>query len=183
MVGWGKIIKSKEEGGLGIQAARAKNIALLSKLNWRMYHEQDALWTKVLLNKYCSNSRARSKDPEKLPSSPNWKALNLGFPIFKKGIWWGIGNGHGVRAWLDSWINGESLRDMIEGPLRQEDAELTVADLCCNYDWKWDILSFDLPDSIKNKMKAIPLQLFESRKDSIMWKYSKDGEFSTNSAY
>ena len=32
-------------------------------------------------------------------------------------------------------------------------------------------------------MKAIPLQLFESRKDSIMWKYSKDGEFSTNSAY
>ena len=64
MVGWSKVIKSKEDGGLGIQAARAKNIALLSKLNWRMYHEQDALWTKVFLNKYCSNSRARSKDPE-----------------------------------------------------------------------------------------------------------------------
>ena len=40
MVGWSKIIKSKEEGGLGIQAARTKNIVLLSKLNWRMYHEQ-----------------------------------------------------------------------------------------------------------------------------------------------
>ena len=26
MVGWSKIIKSKEEGGLRIQAARAKNI-------------------------------------------------------------------------------------------------------------------------------------------------------------
>ena len=43
MVGWNKIVKSKEEGGLGIQEVRAKNIALLSKLNWRMYHEQDAL--------------------------------------------------------------------------------------------------------------------------------------------
>ena len=33
LVRWSKIIKSKEEGGLGIQAARAKNIALLAKLN------------------------------------------------------------------------------------------------------------------------------------------------------
>lgn len=32
-VGWNKIIKSKEEGELGIQAARAKNIALLAKFN------------------------------------------------------------------------------------------------------------------------------------------------------
>ena len=36
LVGWSKIIKSKEEGGLGIQAARAKNIAKLAKLNWRL---------------------------------------------------------------------------------------------------------------------------------------------------
>ena len=77
MVGWSKVIKSKEDGGLGIEAARAKNIALLSKLNWRMYHEQDALWNKVLLKKYCCLSRARSRGPEKLPSSPNWKAINL----------------------------------------------------------------------------------------------------------
>ena len=49
MVSWSKIVRSKEEGGLGIQEARAKNIALLSKLNWRMYHEQDTLWAKVIL--------------------------------------------------------------------------------------------------------------------------------------
>ena len=48
IVGWSKIVKSKEECGLGIQEARAKNIALLSKLNWRMYHEKDALWVKVI---------------------------------------------------------------------------------------------------------------------------------------
>ena len=86
MVSWSKIVRSKEEGGLGIQEARAKNIALLSKLNWRMYHEQDTLWAKVILKKYCANLRIRSRDPDKLPSSPNWKAINLGFPIFKKGI-------------------------------------------------------------------------------------------------
>ena len=42
MVGWSKIVRSKEEGGLGIQAAKVKNIVLLSKLNRRMYHEQNA---------------------------------------------------------------------------------------------------------------------------------------------
>ena len=46
LVGWSKVIKPKEEGGLGIQAAQAKNIALLAKLNWRLYHEKDSLWEK-----------------------------------------------------------------------------------------------------------------------------------------
>ena len=44
MVGWGKIIKPKEESGLGIQSTRVKNLALLAKLNWRLYHEKEALW-------------------------------------------------------------------------------------------------------------------------------------------
>lgn len=91
-------MKSKEEGGLGLKEAKAKNIALLSKLNWRMYHDQDALWAKVILKKYCSTLRVRSRDPEKLSSSPNWKAISLGFPIFKRGIVWGIGNGSGVNV-------------------------------------------------------------------------------------
>lgn len=102
MVGKSKIVKPKEEGGLGIQAGRAKNITLLSKLNWRMYQEQDAPWVKEILKKYCSTSRARLRDLEKLPSSPNWKAIKSGFPIFAKGIYWGISNGSGVRVWLDN---------------------------------------------------------------------------------
>ena len=102
MVGWNKIVKSKEEGGLGIQEGRAKNIALLSKLNWRMYQEQETPWAKVILSKYCSSSRVRLRDSEKLPSSPNWKAINLDFPTFKKGIFWGIGNGSGVNVWVDN---------------------------------------------------------------------------------
>ena len=54
LVGWSKIVKSKEEGCLGIQVARANNIVLLAKLNWRLYHEKDSLWAKVMLSKYCS---------------------------------------------------------------------------------------------------------------------------------
>ena len=151
MVGWSKIVRSKEERGLGIQTARAKNIVLLSKLNWRMYHEKNAPCAKVLLKKYCSSSRMRSRNPDKLPSSPNWKAISLGFPIFMKGICWGVGNGHGVSAWMDNWINGDSLRGMIEGPLRQGDQGLTVADLCHDHEWRWELLPFELPNSNKKQ--------------------------------
>lgn len=51
-----------------------------------MYQDQEALWARVLLKKYCSTSRARAKDLDKLPSSPNWKVVKLGFPFFLKGV-------------------------------------------------------------------------------------------------
>ena len=75
LVEWSKIVRPKDEEGLGIQAAKAKNIALLAKLNWRLYQEKESLWARVILNKYCSQSRRNSKDPDKLPCSPNWKAI------------------------------------------------------------------------------------------------------------
>ena len=56
LVGWSKVIKPKEEGGLGIQAAQAKNIALLAKLNWRLYHEKDSLWEKDSLEQILLSS-------------------------------------------------------------------------------------------------------------------------------
>ena len=53
--------------------------------------------------------------------------------------------------WLDNWIT------MIEGPLRQEVQIMKVADLRCGHDWNWGIISFDLPECIKNRIRAIPI--------------------------
>ena len=54
-VGWQNVIESKEEGGLGLQIAKGKNIALLTKLNWRFHIEKEAPWAKMLRLKYYSN--------------------------------------------------------------------------------------------------------------------------------
>ena len=80
LVGWEKVIRPKEKGGLEIQLAKAKNLALLAKLNWRVYHEKEALWARVLLTKYCSNARNGSNNPDSLPSSSNSNAIKVGFP-------------------------------------------------------------------------------------------------------
>ena len=42
-VGWQKVTRTKEEGGLGIQTVRGRNTAFLAKLNWRLHTEQDML--------------------------------------------------------------------------------------------------------------------------------------------
>lgn len=68
-VGWKKVTKSKEEGGLGLHFAREINIALLAKLNWRFHTEGGALWAQVLKMKYCSARRVSPTNPNKLPSS------------------------------------------------------------------------------------------------------------------
>ena len=42
-VSWEKVTKTKEKGGLGIQSAKGRNLALLAKLNWRFQTEGSSL--------------------------------------------------------------------------------------------------------------------------------------------
>ena len=57
LVGWEKVTKSKEEGGLGLQTAKGRNVALLSKLNWRFHTKGEAPWVIMLKMKYCNHRR------------------------------------------------------------------------------------------------------------------------------
>lgn len=41
-VGWKKVTKPKEDGGLGLQTAKGRNTTLLAKLNWRFHSESNA---------------------------------------------------------------------------------------------------------------------------------------------
>ena len=74
-----------------------------------------------IMKKYCSNARMISSNPDDLPSSPNWKAIKAGFPAFSKGIWWRVRNNSRKNVWMERWIRGQALRELIEGPLTRED--------------------------------------------------------------
>ena len=126
-------------------------MALLAKLNWRMYQEKESLWAKVILRKYCLVERRKARDPDKLPSSPNWKAIKARFQTFSDGICWGIGSGEKIKLWSDCWIKGSSLRELIEGPLTQREVDMKLSELLDHVqEWKWEVLSFELPSCIKD---------------------------------
>nr|POE50377.1 hypothetical protein CFP56_65818 [Quercus suber] len=61
--------------------------------------------------------------------------------------------------------------------------KLVIADIRDNQEWNWENLSFVLPPLIRDKIRAIPFQDFGDEKDVILWKHTKDGEFTVNSAY
>lgn len=150
-----------------------------------MNHKKDALWSKVILRKYCSSDRRSVRDLDKLRASPIWTAIKLGFQTFVKGISWGIGDGTRIKVWFDCWIKGESLRELVEGPLTRQECDMVVVDMINGRGqrWNWGAISFELPPSIKDKIRAVPCQRFGRADDTILWKYSKDGEFLVKSAY
>ena len=120
LVGWNKITRSKEERGLGLQAAKQKNTALLAKLNWRFHSEKPALWVRVLSSKYCSQRRILSSWSKQRPCSPVWSGLKKGMPIFRNSE---------LSFWFDKWLDKGTLRSQISGPLNKGEESITLKDV------------------------------------------------------
>lgn len=96
--------KIKDEGGLGLQIAKGRNIALLAKLNWRLSTEKEALWAKVLRAKYCNNRRVNAPNTNRLPCSHVWVAIKKGREVFTKGSMWMVGRDSKLNFWYGNWI-------------------------------------------------------------------------------
>ena len=122
------MIKSKEEGGLGLQSAKGKNITLLSKLNWRFHNEKKAPWARVLNLKYCIQRRRGATNANRLPCFHIRAAMKKGMDTFNRGSRWLVGRDSGLNVWQNKWTNGGSLRGLIQGPITREASILEVKD-------------------------------------------------------
>ena len=129
-VGWDKVTKPKDEGGLGIQSAKGRNLAFLSKLNWRFHTEGESLWAKVLKGKYCNTRRLSSRNRDKLPCLRVWTTMKKGSEIFQNGVRWTCGRDSNLNFWLDNWSSLGVLRQILYGPMTMEIANLRVKDVC-----------------------------------------------------
>ena len=78
--------KSKEKGGLGLQIAKGRNVALLSKLNWRFHTEGEAPWVNVLKMKYCNHRGRAAANANSLPCSSIWATMKKGMALLTRVI-------------------------------------------------------------------------------------------------
>ena len=86
LVRWEKVTCKKENGGLGLKNTRDWNLALMTKLGWRLITEKDNLWAKTLTSKYMRGEVETAKFIYKKQSSNAWRGI-VAAPIFlKKGI-------------------------------------------------------------------------------------------------
>ncbi|KAL0005366.1 hypothetical protein SO802_012927 [Lithocarpus litseifolius] len=174
MVSWSTITKAKKEGGLGLQAAKPKNLALMAKLNWRYKMEKDKDWARVLSNKYRNPNRS---------GSCVWRGMKQGNAILEKGIKWIAGSDCKLSFWFDKWMDIGNIRSLIEGPLRREEDKWMVRDVRVGERWDFSRFSFVFPDKILRLLRAVPFPSSHWCEDKVVWGYSPSGEFDQKTAY
>ncbi|XP_026428902.1 uncharacterized protein LOC113324830 [Papaver somniferum] len=86
---WVAFCFSKEMRGIGFKNFECFNRALIAKTVWRMIHNRDQLWEKVMEEKYFKGISPICISKVKANSSWLWKGFYIGLEIVKK---WGIWN-------------------------------------------------------------------------------------------
>ena len=151
----GKLSPALLTDGLGLHAARPRNLSLLAKLNWNLSFGDNLPWAKVLKAKYMSRSFPWSS---KGSCSRTWATCKAAKPLLDKGLRKVITTGTSTSFWNDTWSSLGNLRSILSGPLNYQEENSLVAQFIDDYrNWKWDNLSFVLPQSLSSIINAIPI--------------------------
>ncbi|KAL5806238.1 hypothetical protein ACOSQ4_028971 [Xanthoceras sorbifolium] len=87
LVNWGTVCLPKYRGGLGIKKMKFMNQALITKAGWRLLHNKDGLWGKLLEQKYFKNSfLTDSVNSQTGVNSSTLRSIFFGAKILSKGL-------------------------------------------------------------------------------------------------
>ncbi|GLT46558.1 hypothetical protein SLA2020_203020 [Shorea laevis] len=183
LVGWDVVCSEKKAGGLGLRTARDNNKAFVSKLGWRIFRGDNALWCQVLRDKYLRGASFFDVKAAQR-SSPIWRGILQCRSMLRMGIKWRIGSGENIDFWKDLWVghkplNSYWLQGSLEAPPALKVAEVITQDKEWDLEALHDLVSDELVDAIR----AIPLSNSLQNEDSMFWAGTRDGCFSVKSAY
>lgn len=121
-VSWDKVCLSKEEGGLGVKSVVDFNISLMCKWGWRLFSENEALWSNILKFRYGScfvNLLGREVHHNVLKSYLWWKDvvgvcnLRVGEAAwFHKSIFCKVGNKVEINFLDHYWLGPRPLKEL-----------------------------------------------------------------------
>lgn len=115
-VAWSTVVKTKEQGGLGVKDLQTWNKACCLRLIWLLFFRPDSVWVswfkEVVLNGSVSNYWT-TKPSQKFSwlSNKLLKLRSVAYPL----IHLRVGNGECSRFWFDNWSPFESLHEYLDG--------------------------------------------------------------------
>jgi hypothetical protein len=178
-ISWEKLIKPKEEGGLGFRDIHTFNMAMLAKQGWRLIHNPDSLCAQVLRDKYFPQGDIL-KASQKPNMSYTWRSISKGIDVLKAGIVWRVGNGSKINIWSDPWLP----RDSTRRPFTPRGSTIisTATDLINSITGGWDeeLVSQIFWPKVAQIILSLPVH--PELEDIVAW-YYKRGLFSVKSAY
>jgi hypothetical protein len=91
-IGWDKMTKSKQDGGLGFRDLHVFNMAMLARQSWRLLQNPDSLCCIVLKALYFANTSILHAYA-KPGMSYTWRSILKGLEVLKEQIVWRVGTG------------------------------------------------------------------------------------------
>ncbi|KAG6526874.1 hypothetical protein ZIOFF_008961 [Zingiber officinale] len=174
-VAWRDICRPKQEGGLGIRRLSEVGVALSMKL-WFRFREQCTQWARFLRRSYCG-----TVDPGMVTlrsnASPSWRRMIQTRAVAERQIGWIIGQGH-LSFWHDRWMERGPLSEWctVQGP-----PDVRVDRFLVDGSWSQEILQRVLPPSVAEEVTEVHLRPEEE--DVMVWRPTRDGRFTTRSAW
>jgi hypothetical protein len=93
---WKKLIKPKEQGGLGFRNLHGFNIAMLSRQVWRFIQNPNSFCVKILKPKCFPTCHILEAEPAD-NMSYTWQSILHGVDLVKEGAVWRIRDGEQVN--------------------------------------------------------------------------------------
>ncbi|XP_028778309.1 uncharacterized protein LOC114734823 [Neltuma alba] len=184
LIAWEKVIKNKNEGGLGIKDMEKQNKAFIMKLCWGLITKRDSLWVQCLRSIYeCGQEQIPLVEKKKNISS-TWKAISAIWETFMTAVGKKINSGNNTKFWWEPWTQiDKPLIEIANQHWEDINPDDRVADFILDSGtWNVQKLRYFLPEwAVKKVLQSGPL--VTNQPDVICWRASNDGEFSVKSAY
>ena len=104
--------------------------------------------------------------------------MNKGRKVLNRGVKWIPGRNSNLSLWHDNWAANGPLRDLIQGPLLEEEERHKVKDVFGPNGWDWSKLSIQIPNAVLMEIKAMPYSFRSSNEeDRMIWNGANRGNF------
>jgi hypothetical protein len=179
---WEKMGRSKSIGGLGFRDLIMFNKALLAKQGWCLMQNPESLIAQVLRAKYFPCDSFLSSVVGTRPSFV-WRSLLSAIDLLKEGLVWRVGDGKSIHIWNEQWLPTPTYF-LVQSPPRVISADSAVSTLIDSDLRGWNTRLINAIFSLEEAkvIAAIPLSP-TLLSDRIVWRGTKNGVFSVQSAY
>ncbi|WMV55343.1 hypothetical protein MTR67_048728 [Solanum verrucosum] len=188
LVNWETALLSKDRGGLGIKNLKLQNESLLKKWLWKYTEERNSLWKEVIIAKYGELNPWCTEITTEPYGVGAWRSIRNLWSQMETNLYIKVGSGTKTKFWKDVWIDQSPLRDLFPGLFQIcGNPDANVGD--CWTEQGWDLVFRRLLNDWEVERVAEILGMLggvtinANATDRMLWKHSKDGLFSVNSAY
>ena len=181
-VKWDDLCSHKTQGGMGFKDLTLFNEAMLAKLAWRLFHDDNSLFYRVFKARFFPTGTILEAK-EFASASYAWKSILKGREVILKGALWRVGDGQHIRIWGDNWLPLKN-KAKVTSPqiLGQVNTSVAVLINESTRSWRSDVIDhvFELAEAAI--IKGIPLSSF-SQEDKLIWPFTPSGQYTVKSGY